>query len=75
MPTLLIYEGFKSFFYANEHEPKHVHVIKGGDFAKIELLSLKVVDNYMKPKDIKKSLLIVKEHQTEFEGKRDEYFS
>jgi len=39
MPTLLIYDGFKFFFYANEHEPKHVHVIKGGDFAKIELLS------------------------------------
>ena len=44
-------------------------------FAKIELLSLKVVDNYMKPKDIKKALLIVKEHQTEFERRWDEYFS
>lgn len=32
MPTLLIYEGFKFFFYANEHEPKHIHVMKGGDF-------------------------------------------
>ncbi len=36
MPTLLLHEGFKFFFYANEHEPKHVHVMKGGDFAKIE---------------------------------------
>ncbi|WP_462322660.1 DUF4160 domain-containing protein [Halochromatium sp.] len=26
MPTLLIQDGFKFFFYANEHEPKHVHV-------------------------------------------------
>jgi hypothetical protein len=54
MPTLLIYQGFKFFFYANEHEPKHVHVMKGGDFAKIELGLLKIVDNYMKSKDIKK---------------------
>jgi Domain of unknown function (DUF4160) len=40
MPTLLIYEGFKFFFYANEHEPKHIHVLKGVDFAKIDLASL-----------------------------------
>jgi hypothetical protein len=54
MPTLLIYEGFKFFFYANEHEPKHIHVMKSGDFAKIELTIFKVIDCYMKPKDIKK---------------------
>jgi hypothetical protein len=54
MPTLLLHDGFKFFFYANEHEPKHVHVMKGGDFAKIEIVSLKVVDDYMKPKDTKK---------------------
>jgi hypothetical protein len=41
MPTLLLQDGFKFFFYANEHEPKHVHVMKGGDFAKIEIVSLK----------------------------------
>jgi hypothetical protein len=37
MPTLLMQDGFKFFFYANEHEPKHVHVAKGDDYAKIEL--------------------------------------
>ena len=26
MPTLLRKDGFKFFFYANEHEPKHIHV-------------------------------------------------
>jgi hypothetical protein len=75
MPTLLLHDGFKFFFYANEHEPKHVHVMKGGDFAKIEIVSLKVVDDYMKPKDLKKALAIVKKHQTEFEEKWDAYFS
>jgi hypothetical protein len=43
-------------YYANEHEPKHVQVMKGGDFAKIELVSWKIIDNYMKPKDIKKAV-------------------
>ena len=75
MPTLLIQDGFKFFFYANEHEPKHIHVMKGGDFAKIELASLKVIDSYMKPKEIKKALLIVANHNAEFERKWDEYFS
>jgi hypothetical protein len=36
MPTLLLQDGFQFFFYANEHEPKHVHVVKGDEYAKIE---------------------------------------
>ncbi len=75
MPTLLILNGFKFFFYANEHEPKHIHVMKGGGFAKIELKSLSVVKNYMKPKDIKKALIIVAEYKNEFERGWDEYFN
>ena len=43
MPTLLNKDGFKFFFYANEHEPKHIHVMRGDGFAKIELDNLKVV--------------------------------
>lgn len=63
MPTLLLEDGFKFFFYANDHEPQHIHVERGGDFAKIELATLRVVRNYMKPKDLKKALLIVKANQ------------
>lgn len=74
MPTLLIKLGLKFFFYANEHEPKHIHVTKGGDFAKIELRTLKVIKNYLKPGDLKKALVIVREYQLEFERKWDEYF-
>jgi len=40
MPTLLNEKGFKFFFYANEHEPMHIHVMKGDGFAKIELENL-----------------------------------
>ena len=75
MPTLLTIDGFKFFFYANEHEPKHIHIIKGGDFAKIELVSLRIVHNYMKPKDINKALALAATHKDEFERKWDEYFS
>jgi hypothetical protein len=75
MPTLLIADGFRFFFYANEHDPKHVHVVKGDDFVKVELLSLKVSQNYMKPKDLKQALALVEVHRTQFERQWDEYFS
>ncbi|MDD2724638.1 MAG: DUF4160 domain-containing protein [Methylovulum sp.] len=75
MPTLLTVDGFKFFFYANEHEPKHIHVMKGGDFAKVELASMRVVQNCMKPKDLKKALDIIADHKEEFARKWDDYFS
>ena len=71
MPTLLIADGFRFFFYANEHEP----VVNGDDFVKIELASLKVSQNYMKPKDLKQALALVEVHRTQFERQWDEYFS
>jgi hypothetical protein len=40
MPTLLLEQGFKFFFYANDHAPAHVHVPKGEQWAKIEIESL-----------------------------------
>lgn len=75
MPTLLNINGFKFFFYANEYEPKHIHVMKGDEFAKIELEQLKVVQNYLKPKDLKAALAIAKEHKAEFERVWDEWFN
>lgn len=75
MPTLLVIDGFKFFFYANEYEPKHIHVMKSSDFANIELASLKIVHNYMKPKDLNKALALVTIHKYEFERRWDEYFS
>ena len=30
MPTIFVAEGFRFFFYSNDHEPMHVHVRKGG---------------------------------------------
>ena len=74
MPTLLIKDGFRFFFYANEHEPKHVHVMKGDDFARIELVSLRVTQDFMNPKDLRDALELVKLHRLDFERRWDEYF-
>ena len=75
MPTLLNEAGFKFFFYANEHEPMHVHVIHGDDYVKVELFTLKLSSCYMKPKNLKKVLELVELHQNYFEERWNDYFN
>jgi len=65
----------KVLFYANEHEPKHIHIMKSDGFAKIELENLKVVQNYLKPKELKFVLKIVKKNRDDFERIWDEWFN
>lgn len=38
MPKIFEYFGFIFFFYSNEHEPIHVHVIKGDRESVFELI-------------------------------------
>ena len=38
MPKIYEYLGFIFFFYSNEHEPIHVHVIKSGKPTAFELI-------------------------------------
>ena len=59
MPTLLIQDGFKFFFYANEHLPRHIHVTRGDDFAKVDLETVSKMDSCMKPASMKKALQII----------------
>ncbi len=75
MPTLLKKDGFKFFFYANEHEPRHIHVMKGEGFFKVELEELRIINNRMKPKDLKKALSIADKHKEEFIRRWNEYFN
>ncbi|MFW6414404.1 MAG: DUF4160 domain-containing protein [Verrucomicrobiota bacterium] len=37
MPTIFEQDGYKFFFYSNEHEPIHVHVRRGGGEAIFEM--------------------------------------
>ncbi len=73
-PSLLKQEGFNFFFYANEHEPKHIHVKKGNDFVKINLGTLEVKKNFFKQNELKKILKIVEANKTQFIRRWDEYF-
>ena len=37
MPTALDREGYKYYFYSNEHMPEHVHVKNGSGKAKFDI--------------------------------------
>ncbi|KAB2843534.1 MAG: DUF4160 domain-containing protein [Melioribacteraceae bacterium] len=74
MPTLLRKNGFKFFFYANEHLPKHIHVIKGENFAKINLENLEILKSYFSNTELKDVVKILEEYQQFFIEKWDEYF-
>ena len=46
MPTILRINGYRFFFFSNEHEPIHVHIEKGDKYAKSDVVSLKIEDSY-----------------------------
>jgi hypothetical protein len=37
MPTVLIKNGYRFFFYVNDHSPMHIHTEKGDGTAKFNL--------------------------------------
>jgi len=54
MPTVLKVDGYRFFFFSNDHMPEHIHIEKGGSYAKIEIESLKVANSYnLKNKELK----------------------
>ena len=58
MPTILEIFGLRFFFFSEDHEPIHVHVVKGEDDAKIAIEpEIKLVYNHgLKTKDVNRAL-------------------
>lgn len=75
MPTLLIERGFKFFFYANEHEPRHVHVMKGARHARINLETLDFISCTLSPADRRAALGITRRETANFAAARDAFFA
>ena len=68
MPALLRVEGFRFFFYSDEgNEPPHVHVQRGGDFAKFWLVPVSLArPGGWKVHELRRVQDIVRRHQHEF---------
>lgn len=64
MPTIFILFGFHFMFYANDHEPIHVHVVKGNIRAKFTLFPVALVrNNGLKSSELKLVKSIIEENQ------------
>ena len=65
MPTLFIVFGFRFMFYSNDHEPIHVHVIKGNAEARFQVLPEVVLldSKGMKPAELKLAESLVEENK------------
>ena len=75
MPTILRIEGYRFFFFSDEHLPKHIHIEKGDGYARIELETVKVTDSYnLNSKELKKLSRLVKQNNEKLRKAWNEYF-
>jgi hypothetical protein len=65
MPTVFIRNGFRFFFYSNDHRPIHVHVRKGGGEAVFDVEGEVVLRESagLKTQELKEAEDLAVEHQ------------
>ena len=64
MPVVLRVGGFAFGFYANEHDPPHVHVRYAGGFVIVDIETANVRRNVgMKPHDMLRAVRLVEAHR------------
>ena len=76
MPTIFKEEGYRFYFYSNEHLPEHIHVEKGDIYLRVVLETLEVTDSYaVNSKEVKKIVKLVEENRLKIKGAWNEYFN
>jgi len=75
VPTIFRKDGYRFFFFSDEHLPIHVHIEKGDSYVRIELDTLKVTDSYkISSKEISKLKKITDKNRKIFAEVWYEYF-
>ena len=75
MPTIFEIFGLRFFFYSDEHLPIHVHIEYGGNDAKIEIATRRVVQNRgLKPRELKKATQLIEMYEQEIIDAWHNYF-
>jgi hypothetical protein len=76
MPTILRINGFRFFFYSNEHLPIHIHVEKDNKTAKFTLEEIELVKSRgFNASELKEMRKLVSENVELFKNKWNEYFN
>ena len=76
MPTILNINGYRFFFYSNEHLPIHIHIEKDNSIAKFNLEPIELVfSRKFNAAEIKEIRIFVEANQSLFKTKWHEYFN
>jgi len=77
MPNVVIEDGYRLFFYANEgFEPAHVHVQYGSGVAKFWINPTRLARNDgLKAMELRKASVLVDKHEGLIQEKWNEFFS
>ena len=76
MPTVISLNGYRFFFYSNEHLPKHIHIEKAEKTAKFNLEFIELVkSSKFSASELKQIRNLVEENQELLIQKWDEFFS
>ena len=76
MPTIIYIDGFRFFFYSNEHLPKHVHIEEGEKTAKFNIEFVELVKSYrLNASELKQIRNLVEENKELLIQKWDEFFT
>lgn len=76
MPTVLRNNGYRFFFYSNEHLPKHIHVEKENKTAKFYLNEIELVHSRgFNASDLKEIRKLVDDNVELFKNKWNEHFN
>jgi len=77
MPTIFIIFGLRFMFFANDHEPVHIHVVKDDTGAKFSVLpEIKMIYNHgLKASEVKKAKSLIKENAEIIIERWNEFFN
>lgn len=76
MPTVFYIDGFRFFFYSNEHLPKHIHIEKAEKIAKFNIETIEIIKSSgFNASELKQIRNLVEENQETLKQKWDEFFN
>ncbi len=76
MPTIFVLFGFRFMFYSNDHEPIHVHAVRGNSGAKFKLFPVRMVANKgLKPSEVKLVEAVIEDNQEMIAEHWNEFFN